>query len=158
MTSPAGDVLAESRALATWLLRAAGRKVPEIVAGIAVVVTLLALLALAGAVMNDVRITSHRATTAATVLDGSTYWRTIVRFTDDDGQLRSPSVLYPSGLSAGENIYVEYDATRPDRVRVAGRNALDGVLPTAAGLVVLWAVFGPLVVRLRRRRDAAGGG
>ncbi len=155
MTSPAGDVLAESRALASRLLRQVGRKVPEIVAGVAVVLSLLAVLALAGAVMNDVRISAHRATTAATVLDGSTYWRTIVQFTDDKGQLRSPSVLYPSGLSAGESIYVEYDASSPDRVRVAGRSALDGVLPAAGGIVLLWAVFGPLVVWLRRRRDAS---
>ena len=155
MTSPAGDVLAESRALASRLLRATGRKMPEIVAWIAVVLSVLTVLALAGAVMNDVRIASHRATTAATVLDGSTYFRTIVQFSDDRGQLRTPSVLYPSGLSAGENIYVEYDATQPERVRVAGRSAVDAILPTALGLVVLWAVFGPLVIWLRRRRAAA---
>ncbi|MDQ4118679.1 MAG: hypothetical protein M3235_17210 [Actinomycetota bacterium] len=156
MTSPAGDVLAESRALASRLLRATGRRMPEIVAGVAVVLAVLTVLALAGAVMNDVRISGHRATTAATVLDGSTYTRTIVQFTDDEGRLRTPSVLYPAGLSAGENIYVEYDATQPERVRVAGRSWIDGVLPTALGLVVLAAVFGPLVVWLRRRRAAAG--
>lgn len=155
MTSPAGDVLAESRLLASRLLRQTARRVPEIVAGVAVVLSVLTVLALAGAVMNDVRIASHRATTAASVLDGSTYWRTIVQFTDDEGQLRTPSVLYPSGLSVGENIYVEYDASQPDRVRVAGRSAVDGILPTALGLVVLGTVFGPLVVWLRRRRAAA---
>lgn len=155
VTSPAGDVLAESRALASRLLRATGRRMPEIVAGIAVVLAVLTVLALAGAVMNDVRISAHRATTAATVLDGSTYVRTIVQFTDDEGQLRTPSVLYPVGLSAGESIYVEYDATEPDRVRVAGRSWVDGILPTAGGLAVLAAVFGPLVLWLRRRRDAA---
>lgn len=143
--------------LAVRLLRQVGRRVPEIVAGLAVVLSLLTVLALAGAVMNDVRIAGHRATTAATVLDGSDYWRTIVQFTDDEGQLRTPGVLYPSGLSAGENIYVEYDASQPDRVRVAGRSAVDGILPTAIGLVVIWAVFGPLVVWLRRRRDRLSG-
>jgi len=155
VTSPAGDVLAESRALASRLLRATGRRMPEIVAWVAVVLSILTVLALAGAVMTAVRISSHRATTAATVLDGSTYLRTIVQFTDDEGQLRTPSVLYPSGLTAGESIYVEYDATEPDRVRVAGRSWVDGVLPTALGLVALWVVFGPLVIWLRRRRDAA---
>ena len=155
VTSPAGDVLAESRALVSRLLRATGRKLPEIVAGVAVVLSILTVLALAGAVMNDIRISAHRATTAATVLDGSTWARTIVQFSDDEGRLQTPSVLYPAGLSAGDNIYVEYDATQPDRVRVAGRSWVDGVLPTLLGLVVLWAVFGPLVVWLRRRRDAA---
>ena len=113
MTSPAGDVLAESRALASRLLRATGRKMPKIVAGIAVVLSILTVLALAGAVMNDVRIAGHRATTAATVLDGSTFASTVVQFTDDTGQLRTPSVLYPAGLSAGRTS--TSSTTRPTR-------------------------------------------
>lgn len=156
MTSPAGDVLAESRATAARLLRAARQRVPEIVAGLGVLLTVLAVLALAGAFVDDIRIASHRATTAATVLDGSTYWRTIVQFTDDRGLLNTPTVAYPSGLSAGENIYVEYDTTNPARVRVAGRGAEDGILPMLGGVAALWIVLGPLVVWLRRRRDRAG--
>lgn len=155
MTSPAGDVLAESRATAARLLRVAGRRVPEILIGLGVVLTVLAVLALAGAVVDDTRIASHRATTAATVLDGSTYWRTVVQFVDDQGGLRTPAVSYPVGLTAGQSIYVEYDATNPLRVRVAGRNAIDGILPITGGLVVLWLVLGPLAVWLRRRRDRA---
>ena len=153
MTSPAGDALAESRATAVRLLRAAGRRIPEIVAGLGVILTVLAVLALAGAFIDDVRISSHRATTAASVLDGSTYLRTVVQFTDDKGLLNTPAVFYPSGLTPGESIYVEYDTSNPTRVRVAGRSAVDGILPMAGGLVALWLVLGPLVVWLRRRRD-----
>lgn len=153
MTSPAGDVLAESRATATRLLQAARRRVPEILLGLGVILTVLAVLALAGAFVDDVRIGSHRATTAASVLDGSTYWRTVVQFVDDKGGLQSPAVYYPSGLSAGQSIYVEYDTTNPPRVRVAGRSAVDGILPMGGGLVVLWLILGPLVVWLRRRRN-----
>lgn len=153
MTGPAGDVLAESMATVVRLLRAAARRVPEILIGLGVVLTVLAVLALAGAFVDDTRIAAHRATTAATVLDGSTYWRTVVQFVDDQGGLRTPAVSYPAGLSAGQSIYVEYDATNPLRVRVAGRNAIDGILPMAGGLVVLWLILGPLAVWLRRRRD-----
>lgn len=156
MSSPAGDVLAESKALAARLLRGTRRRIPEIVAWFGILLTALAVVALAGAFVDDARIGAHRATTAATVLEGSTYWRTVVQFTDDKGLLASPAVAYPSGLSAGENIYVEYDTSNPWRVRVAGRSAVDGILPMAGGVVVLWALLGPLVVWLRRRRAAAG--
>lgn len=153
MTSPAGDALAESRATAARLLRTAWRRVPEILIGLGVVLTVLAVLALAGAVVDDTRIAAHRATTAATVLDGSTYWRTVVQFVDDKGLLRTPAVSYPAGLTAGQSIYVEYDSADPLRVRVAGRTAVEGILPMAGALVVLWLVLGPLVAWLRRRRD-----
>ena len=152
MTSPAADVLAESTASAGRLLRAARRKLPEIVLGLGVLLSVLAVLALAGAFLDDLRIDSHRATASATVLDGSTYWRTIVQFTDVKGQLDTPAVYYPSGLEPGQNIYVEYDTTMPNRVRVAGRSAVDGLLPMLGGVVVLWLLLGPLVVWLRRRR------
>ncbi|RZT88505.1 hypothetical protein EV383_5448 [Pseudonocardia sediminis] len=155
MTSPASDVLAESRATAARLLRAARRRIPEILIGLGVVLTVLAVLALAGAFVDDVRIASNRATTAASVLDGSTYWRTVVQFVDDQGGLRTPAVYYPAGLEAGQSIYVEYDTTNPLRVRVAGRSAVDGILPMAGGLVVLWLVLAPVIVWLRRRRAAA---
>jgi hypothetical protein len=38
---------------------------------------------------------------------------------------------------------------------VAGRSALDGVLPLLAGVAVVWAALLPLAMWLRRRRAAA---
>lgn len=156
MTSPARDVLAESRATLARLLHAVRRRVPEILTGLGVVLTVLAVLALAGAFVDDVRIGSHRATTAAGVLDGSTYLRTVVQFVDDKGGLRTPAVSYPIGLEPGQSIYVEYDTTNPQRVRVAGRSAVGGIVPMASGLVVMWLLLAPLIVWARRRRAAAG--
>ena len=155
MTSPTGDVLTETRAAAGRLLGRVRYRVPEIVAGIGVTLTLLALIALGGAFLTDIRIDANRATTAATVLDGSSYWRSVVRFVDDEGRLQTPGsgISYPVGLVPGENIYVEYDTTEPTRVRVAGRTAVDGVLPVAGGIAAVWVVLGPAYVALRRRRD-----
>lgn len=157
MTSPTGDVLTETRAAAGRLLGRVRHRVPEIVAGVAATLTLLALIALGGAFLDDARIDAHRATTAATVLDGSGYWRSVVRFVDDEGRLQTPGsgIHYPAGLTSGEHIYVEYDTTEPTRVRVAGRTAVQGILPVAGGIVAVWAVLGPVCVALRRRRDRA---
>lgn len=155
MTSPTGDVLTETRAAAGRLLGVVRHRVPEIVLGVGVTLTLLALTALGGAFLTDARISAHRATTAATVLDGSSYWRSVVRFVDEQGRLQTPGagISYPVGLTPGENIYVEYDVTEPSRVRVAGRSAVDGILPIAGGVAVVWLVIGPAYVALRRRRD-----
>lgn len=154
-SGPTGDVLTESRAAAGRMLATVRRRVPEIVLGVGVVWTLLALIALGGAALDDARISANQATTAATVLDGSSYWRTVVRYVDDQGRLQTPGagVAYPAGLTPGENIYVEYDAAEPTRARVAGRNAVDGILPTAAGIAAGWVLVGPAYLALRRRRD-----
>ena len=157
VTSPTGDVLTETRAAAGRILGRVRYRVPEVVAGVGVTITLLALIALGGAFLDDARIGSNRATTAATVLEGSNYWRSVVRFVDDEGRLQTPGsgIYYPAGLTPGQNIYVEYDTTEPTRVRVAGRTAVDGILPVAGGIAAVWVILGPASVALRRRRDRA---
>jgi hypothetical protein len=140
------------------LVRPLGRfvatRLPEIVAGIAVLVTVLAALALAGAALDDRTISDNRAVAEAEVLEGSTFARTLVRFTVANGEAVVPEhgVFYPRGLEVGESVAVEYDVTDPELVRVAGRSAVDGVLPLALGVAVVWAVLGPLALWLRRRR------
>lgn len=140
------------------LVRPLGRfvatRLPEIVAGIAALVTVLAALALAGAALDDRRISDNRAVAEAEVLEGSTFARTLVRFTVANGEAVVPEhgVFYPRGLEVGESVAVEYDVTDPELVRVAGRSAVDGVPPLALGVAVVWAVLGPLALWLRRRR------
>jgi hypothetical protein len=142
------------------LLRPAGRgiaaRLPEIVAGIAVLATVIAVLALAGAVVDDRAIAANPAVAEAEVLEGSTFFRTLVRFTVANGEAVVPEggVFYPRGLQVGESVAVEYDVTNPDLVRVAGRSALDGVLPLLGGVAVVWAGLLPLGMWLRRRRAA----
>lgn len=153
-------MLSESRAAAGRILATLRRRVPEIVLGVGVVWTLLALIALGGAALDDVRISTNQATTAATVIEGSDYWRTVVRYVDGEGQLQTPGagIAYPAGLTPGQNIYVEYDRTEPTRVRVAGRNAVDGILPTLGGIAAGWVLVTPVYLVLRRRRDRSHDG
>ncbi|OLT13411.1 hypothetical protein BJF78_03630 [Pseudonocardia sp. CNS-139] len=99
------------------LLRPAGRavrrKLPEIVAGFAVLVTALAVFAVAGAALNDRAIAANPAIAQAEVLDGSTFFRTLVRFTVANGEAVVPAagVFYPRGLQVGQSVAVEYDVT-----------------------------------------------
>lgn len=136
------------------VLRTLRRRAPEIVLGVAVLLTGLGVFALAGAALDDAAIARHRVVTTAEVLEGSTFARTLVRFTGPDGQQVVPErgVLHPRGLVPGTFVVVEYDATEPERVRVAGRSAADGLGPLALGAAVVWAVLGPLALWLRHRR------
>lgn len=138
-------------------VRVVGRRLPEIVAGLAVLVTVLAVLAVTGAALDDRAIAANPAVAQAEVLGGSTFARTLVRFTVANGEAVVPEhgVFYPRGLREGERIAVEYDVTEPDLVRVVGRSALETSVPLLLGVVVMWAVLVPLALWLRRRR--AGG-
>ncbi len=137
-------------------LRVLRRRLPEIVVGLAVLLTVLGGLALVGAALDDAAIGRHRAVAVAEVLDGSSYARTLVRFTAANGQTMVPGngVAYPRGLVPGQTVTVEYDLTEPELVRVAGRSAADGVLPMLAGLAGVWVVLGGLAYLIRRRRAA----
>jgi hypothetical protein len=147
----------ELRSLVAPALRTLRRRLPEIVLGAAVVVTLIAVSTLVGAVLNDRAIAARQVTTTAEVLEGSTSSRTLVRFTLESGEAVVPElgVLHPRGLRPGDFVAVEYDAADPDLVRVAGRTAFDGLPVLLAVVVGAWLVLGPLAVHLRRRRAAA---
>ena len=98
-------------------------------AGFAVLVTVLAVLAVGGAALDDRAIAASTGRADAEVLDGSSFARTLVRFTLDNGEAVIPQkgVFYPRGLAAGTVVPVEYDATDPELVRVAGMQRAVGV-------------------------------
>jgi hypothetical protein len=129
-------------------------RLPEIIVGVAVLATVLAVLALTGAVLDDRAIAANPAVAEAEVLEGSTFARTLVSFTVASGEVVVPErgVFYPRGLEVGQSVAVEYDVTQPELVRVAERSALDGVLPLLVGVLAVWAVLGPLALWLRKRR------
>lgn len=145
-----GEVAATVRPAA----QAVRRRLPEIVLGFAILVTVLAGLALVGSAVDDRAIDANPATAEAEVLEGSNFFRTLVRFTVANGQAVVPEhgVAHPRGLAAGDLVAVEYDVTDPELVRVAGRSTVDGILPMALGVGVTWLLLGPLSVWLRRRR------
>jgi hypothetical protein len=134
------------------------RRLPEIVLGVALLVTSLAALALGGSAVDDAAINADRGVATAEVLEGSTFSRTLVRFPLANGQAVVPErgVQYPRGLAPGDTVTVEYDLSDPDRVRVAGRSVMDRIGLMALGVAGVWVLLGPLALWLRRRRDRAG--
>jgi hypothetical protein len=154
--SGASEVLVEAGRAARGLGRALRRGLPRLLTGVAVLVTALCLVAFAGALADDVAITSDRGTATAEVLDAG-FGRTLVRFPTPDGQLRVPErgVYYPGGLQTGQTVDVEYARADPDLVRVAERTAWTGVPVLLAFAAGGWVVFGGAAYLVRRRRQAA---
>ena len=112
----------------------------------------LILLVLYASWFDDHSIDDHLGRTKADVLSVS-YNRTAVRFVTPDGSVVIPpnGVLYPEGLAAGEQVWVEYDTRNPDVVRVAGRHYQLALLPVGSALAGIWIVVGPVVWWLRRK-------
>lgn len=121
-----------------------------VVAGL---LTGLVMLVLAGAALDDVEIDAHTGHATAQVL-AVTSMRTSVQFARPDGKVYRPEVglAYPSGSQVGQLVRVEYDRTDPDRVRVAGRSWVQGVVPASVTVMALWALAAPATWWLRRRR------
>lgn len=119
-----------------------------------VVSVLMALLVLA-AWRNDYLISSDKGVTTGEVLSAGRL-RSAVIYVTPDGETHNPKVgvLYPTNLTAGERINVEYSRSDPDLVRVAGRDVRVAIQPALSVIVVVWALALPallLIVRAGRR-------
>ncbi len=123
---------------------------------IATAVSVLAVLLVLAAWRDDLLITSDKGVTSAEVLSAGRL-RSAVTYVTPDGVTHNPKVgvLYPTKLTAGERINVEYSRSDPELVRVAGRDARVAIIPALSVIVVVWAVALPvlwLVRRVERRR------
>ncbi|GAA2064643.1 hypothetical protein GCM10009722_27650 [Williamsia deligens] len=124
------------------------------------IVTVMMGVVVAGCYRDDAAIDNHRGTAIADVVTaGST--KSTVRFYTPDGELRSPrlGIFYPTELTAGQRISVEYDTRNPDTVRVAGRDASLAVVPALSVAGWTWVVVGAVMIGIAeyaRRRRAAG--
>jgi hypothetical protein len=115
---------------------------------------LIGLLVLA-AWRNDYLISSDKGVTSAEVLSAGRR-RSAVTYVTPDGKTHNPKVgvLYPTNLTEGERINVEYSRSDPDLVRVAGRDVRVAIAPAASVIVVVWGVALPtlwILARTQRR-------
>lgn len=122
----------------------------------ATVISVLMLLLLLAAWRNDYLISSDKGVTTAEVLSAGRL-RSAVMYVTPDGETHNPKVgvLYPTNLTAGEHIKVEYSRSDPDLVRVAGRDALVAIQPVLSVIAVCWVLALPalwLLTRMGRRR------
>ncbi|MBU3750466.1 MAG: hypothetical protein FGM52_08435 [Mycobacterium sp.] len=118
------------------------------------VVTLQSLLLVAGAWRNDRKIEGNLAVAEAEVLSAGPRRSTIEFVTPDRVTYRPElGVLYPSELATGMRIYVEYDRTDPNLVRVQNRNAALAIVPAGSIAVAGWAVAVAMLAGLVRLEE-----
>ncbi|MDC3727688.1 DUF3592 domain-containing protein [Rhodococcus sp. Rp3] len=123
---------------------------------VAAAISALAVILFLGALRNDLTIRSDTGTAVAEVLSAGSL-RSAVSFVTPDGVTHNPElgVLYPTGLTTGQRIAVEYARSDPDLVRVTGRDARVALIPTGSVIVVTWLIAMPVSIWLRRKADAA---
>ncbi|CQD05974.1 transmembrane protein [Mycobacterium lentiflavum] len=129
---------------------------------IAGLVTLQSVLLVAGAWRNDLAIRHNMGVAQAEVLSAGPRRSTIEFVTPERVTYRPElGVLYPSELATGMRIYVEYNKSDPNLVRVQHRNAGLAIIPAGSIAVVSWLVALVVLVGLALidkrldRRDAA---
>ncbi|MBB5914469.1 cytochrome c-type biogenesis protein CcmE [Nocardia transvalensis] len=117
----------------------------------ATAVSVLAVLLVLAAWRDDMLISANKGVTSAEVLSAGRL-RSAVTYVTPDGVTRNPKVgvLYPTKLTAGERINVEYSKKDPELVRVAGRDARVAIIPALSVIVVAWALALPVLWLLRR--------
>ena len=103
------------------------------------IVTLQSVLLVAGAWRNDRQIERHMGVAEAEVLSAGPRRSTVEYVTPDRVTYRPElGVLYPSELATGMRIYVEYDKSNPNLVRVQDRNATLAIIPAGSIAVAGW--------------------
>jgi hypothetical protein len=116
---------------------------------VACLVTLQSLLLVLGAWRNDRQIAGNMGVAEAEVLSAGPRRSTIEFVTPDRVTYRPElGVLYPSELDTGMRIYVEYDKSNPDLVRVQHRNAALAIIPAGSIAVVGWLIAGAALMGL----------
>lgn len=132
------------------------RRVRVGVIGAATVVSVLMVLLVLAAWRNDFEIERHRGVTSGEVLSAGRL-RSAVMYVTPDSVTHNPKVgiLYPTNLTAGQRINVEYSTRDPDLVRVAGRDARVAIVPAASVIVVAWGLALPALWLVRRKQREA---
>ncbi|RSM75332.1 hypothetical protein DMH04_38255 [Kibdelosporangium aridum] len=128
------------------------RRIAAIVlVSIGATVTLLAVVLVIGAYREDAGLNSRAVRTTAEVLSVS-FDRTLVRYQTPDGADHIPpdGVGYPAGLQRGQLVEVEYDAAKPDLVKVAGRGAYLTLMPAGTLVLFMWLVILPILWWMKR--------
>jgi len=112
-------------------------------------VTLQSVLLVAGAWRNDLAIQRNMGVAQAEVLSAGPRRSTIEFVTPERVTYRPElGVLYPSELSTGMRIYVEYNKKDPNLVRVQHRNAGLAIIPAGSIAVVCWLAAAVVLVGL----------
>lgn len=110
-------------------------------------ITVMAFSLVAGCFKNDSTIDASKGTVMAEVVSADAT-HAEVNFQTPDGRFYSPrlGLLYPTELSEGQRIRVEYATYNPDLARPAGRSAVLAIIPGLSIAAVGWLIIGLLMV------------
>lgn len=130
------------------------RRCRQVVALIALLMTLVCTTLVAGPIYNDIKLHKDRETAIATV-NHVGLLRTAISFRDSSGEFHSPNtgVLYPGGLHDGQKVWVEYSRSHPDIVRVQGRTWTLSLLPASSTFIVTVALSMGAIALINRRAE-----
>lgn len=130
------------------------RRCRQVVALIALLMTLVCATLVAGPVYNDIKLHKDKETAIATV-NHVGLLRTAISFRDSSGEFHSPNtgVLYPGGLHDGQKVWVEYSRSHPDIVRVQGRTWTLSLLPAVSTFIVTVALSMGAIALINRRAE-----
>lgn len=125
------------------------------VVAVALVLTVLTVALTVAMFLDDASIERSRVETVATVLAVSPL-RTGIEFVDATGITIRPSngVLYPGNLQVGQQFKVEYAASDPSIVRVAGRSARNVLISVGSTVLITWLIAGLLLAGASRWRPS----
>lgn len=114
---------------------------------VGVTITFMAMTLIAGCFKNDATIEASKATVMAEVVSVDSL-HAAVNFQTPDGSFHSPrfGLLYPTELSEGQRISVDYAVYNPDLARPTGRTAVLSIIPALSVMVGAWLVIGLLMV------------
>ncbi|MEJ6549202.1 DUF3592 domain-containing protein [Corynebacterium sp. USCH3] len=134
------------------------RRLIQAVLALVLLATAVCGMMVVNAAVGDAKISRDRGVAVADVLaDGST---TLVRFRDDTGVYHQPDrgLKYPTGLSRGDRVYVDYQRSDTENVKVQGRGWTLSVIPALSVWLVSLVVTGLMFVAVQWwwRRGNAG--
>ncbi|MEP6979215.1 MAG: DUF3592 domain-containing protein [Nakamurella sp.] len=141
-----------------WSRRSAHGRAVLVLTAVAGILTGMMLLLGIGMWRNDMVIAATPVRATATVLTVSAV-STGIEFVDNTGVSQRPpnGVLYPGGLTVGQQFVVEYAASDPTLARVAGRSAVNGLIMPLLVVAGTWLLIGPLLGVLRWRENRMPG-
>ena len=132
------------------------RRLNQLIVALYAVAILAAVAMVAGPFLKDLKIAANPQRALGTVT-GVDWMRTAVEYQDSDGIYHQPSsgLLYPTGLAAGQQVWVTFSGDDPELVKVEGREWTLSIIPAISVAVVSSIGAGGAwwLVNYRRSRD-----
>lgn len=133
------------------------RRLRQLIIGLYAVSLLGCVCLVGGPALNDYTIAKDPGRALATVT-GVGVLRTTVEYQDEAGIYHSPEegLLYPTGLAAGQRVWVDYARQDPTVVKVSGRGWTLSLIPAFSVLVVATVVAAGLWFGVNAVEDHRG--